>query len=597
MLTEKEYWIQLLQRFLDTILFLCERGLAFRGSSLKIGDANNGLFLGTLELLSKYDSLLAEHLDRVKASQTSGKRMQVHYLSPEIQNEFLSLCAGEVVVRILKEIDQSKFYSIIVDSTPDESKMEQTAFIFRIVHVSEKSNRYEIIERFLKYDNFNEKTGEAIADHIVDTLNSHKIPLKNCRGQGYDNASAMSGKYKGVQSRILEKSPLATFLSCGGHNLNLIGQDAAACCVAAITFFGTVQKLYVIMSGSPARWEKLTESTGMSLHSLSTTRWSARIESVKPLVRNLPGIFVAIEKVLKTNLTVEVRAELLGLQKYFQSFEFLVLSRIWYKILTEINDVSKILQATNSTLTTEVENLKILLTQLETLKESFDLILSDAKEFAVMNKFDDGFPDKRVRRKNPKYFHDPVIEKTPEEEFYDKVFLPIIENVVCGIKTRFETVWDLNDKFSVLWDFLNMEEAEIIDKLKNLQKIYKDDLNLEISDEFLHVKKIFHANFDVQRLQPLEFINQIRELKLESLYPNLTSILRIFCCLPVSVAEAERSFSCLARIKNELRTTMTQERLNAMAVLCIESELAKEIDYTDIIEKFAMVKARKALLS
>ena len=32
-----------------------------------------------------------------------------------------------------------------------------------------------------------------------------------------DNAANMRGKYKGVQSRILELNPMASFSPCGGH--------------------------------------------------------------------------------------------------------------------------------------------------------------------------------------------------------------------------------------------------------------------------------------------------------------------------------------------------------------------------------------------
>ena len=60
--TEANNWKQLLERFLNVILFLSERGLAFFGSSQRIGDCENGNFLGIIELLSKYDPLLAEHV-------------------------------------------------------------------------------------------------------------------------------------------------------------------------------------------------------------------------------------------------------------------------------------------------------------------------------------------------------------------------------------------------------------------------------------------------------------------------------------------------------------------------------------------------------
>jgi len=55
------------------------------------------------------------------------------------------------------------------------------------------------------------KTGEAIASLIFNKLGEFRIPLHDCRGQGYDNGSNMKGAYKGVQAVILRKNPQALY--------------------------------------------------------------------------------------------------------------------------------------------------------------------------------------------------------------------------------------------------------------------------------------------------------------------------------------------------------------------------------------------------
>ena len=74
------------------------------------------------------------------------------------------------------------------------------------------------------------KKGEEIAKKVIETLKNYEIPLSECRGQGYDNASNMKGQFKGVQARIIEKNPLAMYSPCGAHSLNLCGVKAAASC-------------------------------------------------------------------------------------------------------------------------------------------------------------------------------------------------------------------------------------------------------------------------------------------------------------------------------------------------------------------------------
>jgi hypothetical protein len=61
----------------------------------------------------------------------------------------------------------------------------------------------EINERFVKFVQCERVMGEALANNIEDTLQELGLPLENCRGQGYDGASAMSSQSKGVSGRIL----------------------------------------------------------------------------------------------------------------------------------------------------------------------------------------------------------------------------------------------------------------------------------------------------------------------------------------------------------------------------------------------------------
>jgi len=63
--------------------------------------------------------------------------------------------------------------------------------------------------------------------------------------------------------------------------------------------------------------------------------------------------------------------------------------------------------------------------------------------------------------------------------------------------------------------------------------------------------------------------------------------------MPVTVASTERSFTKLKLLKNYLRSTMSQERLNVLATLCIEKRLLDEIDIDNIINDFASRNVRR----
>ena len=107
-MSEAANWKKLLTRITDVVDFLGERGFAFRGSSLRIGDVHNGNFLGLLEFLAHYDPPLEEHVTKVKVAQQKRERLLAHYLSPESQNEFISICAANVRRCVLDEREHAK---------------------------------------------------------------------------------------------------------------------------------------------------------------------------------------------------------------------------------------------------------------------------------------------------------------------------------------------------------------------------------------------------------------------------------------------------------------------------------------------------------
>ena len=67
------------------------------------------------------------------------------YLSPAIQNELIELFGKKVKDLILEEIKTAKYFSILLDSTPDVSHIDQMAFIVRYVKI-DSNNEVQIKE-------------------------------------------------------------------------------------------------------------------------------------------------------------------------------------------------------------------------------------------------------------------------------------------------------------------------------------------------------------------------------------------------------------------------------------------------------------------
>ncbi|GLV38526.1 hypothetical protein CBL_05118 [Carabus blaptoides fortunei] len=232
------------------------RGLAFRGAIETIGSKQTGNYLGILELLAQFDQFLENHLK-------------------------LGNVGNHVLRKIITDIKNSKYYLVIVDSTPDVSNTDQLTVVIRYLASDGK-----IFERFIAFlANTGHKATE-METALSDKLISLELDIKDCRGQSYDNASNMSGIYSGLQQRMKQASNnLAEYVPCAAHSLNLVSSCAAECCLQATSFFMFVQKLYIFFSASTNRRKLLKEECGNSLlpKTLSSTRWSARSDSCKAL--------------------------------------------------------------------------------------------------------------------------------------------------------------------------------------------------------------------------------------------------------------------------------------------------------------------------
>ena len=152
----------------------------------------------------------------------------------------------------------------------------------------------------------------------------------------------MAGIYNGVQAAILEKNPQALFSSCSAHSLNLCGVHGSESSAVVKSFWGNIQRLYTLFSSS-FLLEDFARGSGVSLHKLSTTRWSARIEAVKALVKRPREIFNALKGLRDHYLPGDVCNDVENLIQWLQSLEFVLLIRIWFKVLQTINDASVLL--------------------------------------------------------------------------------------------------------------------------------------------------------------------------------------------------------------------------------------------------------------
>ena len=77
-------------------------------------------------------------------------------------------------------------------------------------------------ERCIGTINQSNLKGKVLTNTILSYSKSLNLPLEKMIGQGYNGASSMCGKEKGVQAIVKESCPLAAYVRCLAHVLNLL---------------------------------------------------------------------------------------------------------------------------------------------------------------------------------------------------------------------------------------------------------------------------------------------------------------------------------------------------------------------------------------
>ena len=176
-------------------------------------DYSEGNLRALLQLMIDCDDeILRKHF------RTAPKRAT--YISPLSQNQIIDAISNVMQRKIVSEVQNAQFFTLLADETTDFSKQEQLSVCLRYVTKS-----FTIKERLLGFAIAPDLTGKGLAKQLIRILvdaGTDKAYIKKYMvGQGYDGASAMSGQHNGVQKHILDKCPLAVYVHCSSHCLNL----------------------------------------------------------------------------------------------------------------------------------------------------------------------------------------------------------------------------------------------------------------------------------------------------------------------------------------------------------------------------------------
>ncbi|CAI6355694.1 unnamed protein product [Macrosiphum euphorbiae] len=190
---------------------------------------------------------------------------------------------------------------------------------------------------------------------------------------------------------------------------------------------------------------------------------------------------------------------------------------------------------------------------------------------------------KQTLRDNPN-----LLDCSIEHYYCVTVFLPYVDYYLMQLTERFINHKAIFEGFNCIFQSESlMVEMEDIVAFQKLVEFYSSTIDQHSSIAELKMWRVKLVN------EKIVFTSGLHALDVcdKEFYPNIHELLKIFCTLPVSTATPERCFSSLKRIKSYLRNSMTENRLNGLALLACHRSI--QIMPDEVIDELSIQKNRK----
>jgi hypothetical protein len=527
---------QLMERFIDTVVLLGKQELPFRGHDEKSCSINRGNYVEMLNYLSKYDSVLDSHLEQCSSSQNptfSG-------LSPDIQNDLIHCIACVIRDHIKLEINNSQFVSTMIDETPDVSHREQLTTIFRYVTES------GVEERFVGFfDVSGSRNADILSSKLIEILEEYRCKDKLI-GQSYDGAAVMSGEHRGVQAKIREVCPMAVFVPCYAHILNLVLSRSLENISELKIFFGYINKIVRFFNKSSKRSNLLKQIADRRLPGVAETRWHYHSRIINVIYNCMPDLKETFQSILDSPESWD--SESLTLSESFLNklgeMQFSFLLHVFSTIFEKTDILFSLLQSKQI----DVETAR---REIELFKNWISSELLNQFDF-FYNRYEGLTEPPQRRRRQP--------SEIDLKSSYQRLFVSIIHHITAQIEHRYRSFSNLS-----FLDLLNKSKYATYTKSFPDEKVSSLILHFPTIFEFAGLKnelKVVYTTSSLINLDPYELFVHLQQSSLFDTFPQLLTLCKIFLTLPVTISSAERSFSALKRIHTYVRNSQSEARFS-----------------------------------
>lgn len=558
-----------LSTIFTSLRYLCRQGLPIRGHS--DFDSN---YIQLLHLRKTETPELAEWMNRSSYKWTSH----------DIQNEMIHMMANAVLRKLLSNLKASKHFTIIIDETTDSSVKEQVAFCVRSVNED-----FEVSEEFLGLYETSGTEANILFQIVKDILIRFELPFDDLRGQCFDGASNMSGKLNGLQKLIRDEQPKAIYVHCAAHSLNLSVEDSLRDLSMMRDIMHLAKDLINTVRESPKRSNLFKDisqgSTG--LRPLCPTRWTMRASSMQQIIKNYDFLLQFFDEFSGENKT-DAGAKCSGYVEKMTQFSTYFLFTVYCDIMSPVEEVNRTIQCPklgSAELDLIINDLTSVLKEKRNKYESFWAACIKKKPSEVEE------PTLPRSRRIPKRLEGFNATKQHEfktpQDYCRKIYYEVLDTVVSCIERRYSNT-GLQAVVKVEKQLLAAIESSE-SSLEDVNTFFEGDIDSERLPVHLSMLRdiVKDRGFPIKSLMDVkQFLTENKTVR--DLLSEVTKCVKLLYTIPITSATAERSFSALRRLKSFLRTTITQKRLNDVAVLHTHQDELDKLDLKVVINEFIL---------
>ncbi|XP_045796147.1 zinc finger MYM-type protein 1-like [Trifolium pratense] len=517
-----------------------------------------------------------------------------------------------MVVGDLGDLGDSLF-AIMIDESRDISVKEQMVVALRYVN-----KKGQVIERFLGMVHVSDTSASSLKLALESLLAKHKLSLSRIRGQGYDGASNMRGEYNGLKSLILKENCSAFYIHCFAHQLQLALVALAKKHSEIASFFNQVATLSNVVGASAKRRDILRESqiekvdealkegeisSGRGLNQEATikragdTRWSSHFGTLLSIVSLFSSMIDVLDVIEEDGTSLTIKGDAMLLLKYMQSFEFVFILHLMKKVLSITHELSQALQRSDQDIVNAMKLVKVSKQKLQTIRDKgWDSLLNEVSLFCdhhevVMLNMDDTYQTYKKSKRN--------LEKVSNLHYFQvQLFYQVIDRQLQELNNRFTEV---STELLLCVSCLSPRDSFSAfdkEKLLRLAQFYPSEFSpIQILALDSQLENYFIDVWSEDAFSELEGISDLSlklvETRKHIVYPLVYLLLELSLILPVATTTAERAFSAMKIIKNELRNRMGDSWSNDCLVTYIEKDVFIEVENEKIIQSFQKMASRR----